>query len=710
MKLKAVYTLSIFLFVLQACSSSSNSPRAVNAPPATNPDGNVTTGEVTPRFDPSAGVLPFPINLLFSGTGDLTLNPPTDDPTNFSDPAVALSALDGFSTTAPWSVQFRTNHALDASTVVPGQTVRVFEVELNTIGGAPVNVQAELQPGVDFVAVVSSGDGGVQSVVIIPLRPLKQITSYMAVITNGVTDVQGNIATADQTYFIAKRTSPLVDANGNSTTPLLTAENAMALEPLRQLVNVQELVAASQGIDPATIAVSWTMTTQSVTPTLQALSAVTAPGTANVGPTQLTTAAAGLAGLADIYVGTLSVPYYLTAPSAANPVAPLNSFWKAAPGAYMPPFDQLGLDPTSTNLTFANPLPVATGTQNIPMLVTVPNATSGTAMPADGWPVMIFQHGITRNRTDMLAVADTMASVGYAVIAIDLPLHGVTDPANPFYIGNTPFAGFSNERTFDLDLVNNTTGAPGPDQLIDDSATHYINLSNLLVSRDNVRQGVADLLVLSATIPTLDINGDSSPDFNGGAVGFTGMSLGAMTGINFLAMGPDIHSAVLSTPGGGIAQLLVGSPTFGPRIVNGLAANGVQQGTNDFNQFILITQTVIDAADPINFGAFTTLQNNVHLLEVIGDQVITNTVPGAPLSGTEPLIAAMGLQQISETTADPAGLDTFVRITEGEHGSIIDPSASPAATVEIQSQMASMILSQGTTVVVTNSDVVQQPQ
>ena len=109
------------------------------------------------------------------------------------------------------------------------------------------------------------------------------------------------------------------------------------------------------------------------------------------------------------------------------------------------------------------------------MLVTVPNAASAAdGAPAGGWPVLIFQHGITRNREDMFAVADSFGAGGFAVVAIDLPLHGVTSrqpgrPAWYFYAAGVNPASTrastcrragSIERTFDLDAENNITGAP----------------------------------------------------------------------------------------------------------------------------------------------------------------------------------------------------------------------------------------------------------
>lgn len=703
MILKPFLLTAIILVFLQSCSSSSNSPRAVDAPPVINPGGEVATGAMKAQFDPANGIIPFPSNLLLSGTTDLTLNPPVENPADLSDPAVALSALDGFSTVAPWAVSFTEN--LASNTVSPA-TVKLYKVRLSGVGGAPIEVLDELIFGQDFVAVAN--ENGLN---IVPLKPLQELSSYLAVLVKGIADTNGNPATADTTYFIAKRTSPLVDINGNSTDPLLPNASAQALEPLRQLTNAQEAVAAGQGINPDDIILSWSMTTQSITPVLSAVKSITMPGDSMLVSTGLTTAAfPGGAGIADIYIGVMSSPYYLTAPNANNPVAPLSVPWKASAGAYIPPFDSLGLDPNSTNLTFANPIPVATSEQNLPVIMTIPNPNSGKEKPAAGWPILIFQHGITRNRTDALALADSMASAGFAVVAIDLPLHGVTDANNPFYIGGTPFSSVASERTFDMDLMS-AAGAAGPDGEIDASGSHYINLSNLLVSRDNVRQGVADLLTLTETVPLMDIDGDNLGDFDASRIGFAGLSLGAMTGINYLALAPNVSNAILSAPGGGIAQLLVGSPTFGPRIIAGLEGNGIAFGSADFNRFFVIAQTVVDSADPINLGALAAANNSLVVHEILDDQVITNRVRSAPLSGTEPLIAVMGLPAISETVINSSGgVRGAVRFTEGDHGSLLNPTSSLAATVEMQTQLVGFNTSKGDALIVTNTDVIQQEQ
>ena len=719
MQVRIFVAVALSSALLAACGGSSNSSRAVPVNPSNNNNGSPTTGVISARFDPTAGVLPFPTNLLLSGTTDLTLNIPVVDPNNYGDPKVALNALDGFGTVSPWTTSFSVPPKI--STVVAGQTVRLFEVTLTGPGGDVTGIVRELQPTADYVVAPVSSDTTNRTIAIVPTKPLRQLTSYMAVVTNGVTDAAGNDATPDQTYFLTKRTTPLC-VGGVSQEPLLPNATACALEPLRQLTGSQEAAAGSAGIAKDKIVVSWVATTQSITPVLQAVqnrTAQGAPAATLVAPTGMTLASlgVGLPPVADIYIGMIELPYYLGVPSQTSPKAALTGFWRAAPGAYVPPFVG-ALNPTSTFVTFANPFPVVTTAQKVPMVLTIPNANSGRSKPAAGWPIVIFQHGITRDRSDAFAIAATMAAQGYAVIAIDIPLHGITNPANPLFVGNTPLAGLGvRERTFNMDLTNNSTGAPGPDGLIDPSGSTFINLSSLLTSRDNIRQASADLFTLAKAIPTMRYAGPN--DFDGARIGFVGQSLGSIVGTTFMALEPSVQTAVLSVPGGGIARLLEASPTFGPRIRAGLlAAGGPAQGTPDYDTFFGAAQTVIDSSDPINFAlpsnAGMLPSKNLLLHEVVGggsvlpDQVIPNSVAGAPLSGTEPLIRILGLASITGSTQSASGIRGATRFLVGDHGSLLSPAASAAATAEMQGEMASMIVSQGTAVQVANPSVIRQ--
>ena len=697
-------TKRLILILLASLFAANVTAEPIEFP--TNKDGSAITGILTADFNPTAGVTPIPSNLFFLGTTDFTLNPPIEgDPNDYGNPLVALSTLDGFSTTEKWVTTFTSrSYPLDPASIVAGQSVRMFEV--STIFGTIVAVSGvvrELTPGLEYVAFASGN-----TLAIIPTSPLQEMTTYMAVLTNDIKDTEGNDATPDQTYFLSQKEDSWLDEDGHSTYSLVDDETAAGLEGLRQITLGQETAAASMGIDPDDIILSWTAQTESITPVLKNLRSIARPAPTTVGPTGMDTSAVGGFGLADIYAGIITIPYYLGVPSAENPIAPLTDFWTAAPGAYVAPFDALGLDPTSTNITVANPFPVLTSMQTVPLMMTVPNEASGHTRPAAGWPVVIYGHGLTGNRSWVLSIADAAAAAGYATIAIDAPLHGISpdDPAlAALYVENTPFADFANERTFDVDYINNATGAPGPDGIADPSGTHIINLTSTLTSRDNLRQGNADLSILAVSIPLISFDGDALPDLDGSTIQYASISMGSMLGTPFMAVEPTVTNAFLSVPMGGIARGLEASPAFGPTIQAGLeAAAGLVPGTPDYEQYFIVLQTVIDSGDPINWSAEASRYNNIVLHEVLGDQVLPNFVPTAPLSGTEPMIRAMGLTSYSSTQSNPAGLDIAGRfVPPAHHSSFVTPVGAPETTAEMQKQMASFIATRGTTVVVENA-------
>lgn len=92
--------------------------------------------------------------------------------------------------------------------------------------------------------------------------------------------------------------------------------------------------------------------------------------------------------------------------------------------------------------------------------------------------------------------------------------------------------------------------------------------------------------------------------------------------------------------------------------------------------FAFAVQTGIESADPINQTAMLKATGlPVHLVEIVGDgagnkgdQVLPGTVAGFPLSGTEPLIATLGLNCVDQTSAGGGA----VRFAKGHHSSLID--------------------------------------
>lgn len=652
-----------------------------DTPASPNPNDASAVG-FKAQYQPTVGIAPYP-NDIYRGSDGTVAPPGAYDPASADDPDAdfgnqnqAVSTLDGFSTVAPINVYF--NDAVDASSLVAGQTVFAVKIadQGNQITPAPIAVELDLSPA----------EATGQSVVeITPSAPLDPLGTYAFIVTTQVESSTGSAAQASDVFQTIK---DAIESGETLDDPTLEQIKNEAVAPVMQ-------VAQGLGLSFDDVAVGWTVTTQSVGASLQAVEAMANAGGARdhgIAPvtnpetgSPFTTQAFGGSGKADLYAGIIEVPYYLDAQ------APLSGFWTAPGGEFL-------------NAPAGRVAPEPTGTIQVPMLITIPNSTSASGGAIVG--SAIFQHGITQSRTNALAVADTLADTGRAVIAIDLPLHGITDtssglyadPGNPLYeaiINNFPVDGVT-EAHFNLDVVNNSDGSEGSDGNIDSSGTHFINLRSLLTSGDNLRQGVANLMHLVETIPAMDYNTDGSTDFSGKPIDFVGHSLGGIVGSTFLAINQDVGAATLGMPGGNISNLLRNSPTFAPRINAGLEAQGVVAGTQLYRDFFRNAQTAIDTGDPINYGAAAAAGHNIHMLEVVGgstsdpDQVVPN-------SATEALIGTMGLTCKDENSSLPTG-PGFVRFLAGDHGSLLDPSASQNATAEMQSEMAVFISSGGDTI------------
>ncbi|HET7570398.1 MAG TPA: alpha/beta fold hydrolase [Gammaproteobacteria bacterium] len=657
--------LVLLAFVLGGCVKEEQSQ-----PPAPSPQSTFSA-----YFAPQGGEMPYPNDLYFSGSKDGTINIPVLEPKNAANaPVLAVNEIDGFSTQAPISAYFTA--PIDPASVVGGKTVFVFQVKEDPKTHAVVGFVGALAPGVDFKAGVSPANSSVLTIT--PLHPLDSSSAYMVVLTDGIKSADGSNATADTQYAQIKQALASKQDLSDPT-----------LNQIKLLEGAMLQVAGAAGLDPSHVILTWSFATESVGTTLAYIDAHAKPMGGVLKPMGISTKQINsqFAGIANVYVGDVNIPYYLPVPTKDDPTAPLTGHWTGQNG---------------TALTRYNPAPVATTTLSIPLLATIPNAQSpgGGTEPAGGWPVVIFQHGITGNRTNMLAIADSFAKAGFAVVAIDLPLHGITDTKSPFYQPG-------HERTFDLDVQNNDNGAAGADGKIDASGSHFINLTSLLTSRDNLREAAADLISLTKTLPTIDINGDGQPDFNGSRIYFVGHSLGAMAGVDYLAIDGTAVSATLASPGGDISQFIIQSPTFSQQINEGLAAQGIQPGTQLYRNFFRNAQTVIDAGDPANYAAAAAAKHPIHMTEIVGspgsqpDQVIPNFA-------TELLANEMGLVAVHQTTVNPNGVRGIVRFLVGNHSSLLDPTASMPATVEMQTETVTFAASNGMQIVITDPTVIKQ--
>jgi hypothetical protein len=542
-------------------------------------------------------------------------------------------------------------------------------IVLNATAGTP------LVPGVHYNVRIGAATGSGDAVLeIVPLRPLSPRTRYAFIVTNRMRSTSGVAAGAD-TVFAAVRDAHLAGQTSVAGFPQLT--------PLFPAITPLIDTAAALGIPGSSVAVAWSVQTQSISNVLDVVTAAATPRPAALVSAGITTAQLGLGlpGIASIYTGFIEVPYY------GDPANPLTSFWVSS--SQQPPNVQ-------------NPTPIVrVPNRRIPLLATLPNAQSGQAQPPGGWPVVIFQHGITLNRTIMFAMADSFAQAGFAMIAIDLPLHGVTDTASPFYQGpSSPFG--NNERHFNLDNVG-AVGVFTPDGQIDDG-WQILNVANPLNARDHMRQAVADMTALTRTLPGLDFpDGDASPDLDANRIHFVGSSLGSIISGVFLGLDADVKTATLESPAAPWTAILTDPQAidFGAPIRAALSAQGLPPGSVGFDNFVRDLQTVVDPVDPINYAAAATAGHPLHVIEVLGD----TAVPNGP---TDYIAQLWGLPSVSTTlaTAPPATVKGIVRFRAGGHSSLVDPAINPAVTAEMQRQTVTYAGSGGSVIQITNTGVV----
>jgi Pla-1/cef family extracellular lipase len=748
-------------------------------------------------YDPANGVLSPPNDLLLQGTTDGTLFMPGEKDAagahlaapDYADPSTALGALDGWSTQNPFTIalSFTSGVSLDAASVQQPGSVYLVE----TLMGDPASPDADCRAvprgvackavgsltfGVDYVTRASGS-----SIAVIPLKPLKPATTYILVFTNNLKDSEGRSVAPSTTYELVKQ-----DIN---TKPLGTA----AQLALQGVINSFENAVSAQSINKDGIIYTAAITTQSTAPVFATIKQLMAPSPLNNNtPPSVALADTGVVvsdllfpgqtvadsqadprfifKLAKLYSGTINLPYYLGAATAENPMAPLSTRWMARcdSGAIIASLSQaqitalensitdpaqagndafckavsggalrdFGLD-KQRHLTKFNVVPKVNSTQTLAVQVTVPDEVRGAALglvkPAAGWPVVMLQHGITSKKEDMLAITGALSARGFATIAIDHPLHG--------------------SRGF------------GPLNASNGNATVYMNLSNLLVTRDNLRQSIADMLGLR-----LGMNFNNQPGLlNTQDVQFLGHSLGAISGTAMVALANSttgnaqldaayrIRSATLAMPGGAVANFLLESASFGPTIkasvllgAGGATAQGyIDFATNNacgagqsapyaacfndfvqalavsnpaalatlnasFSSFAFAAQTVTDAGDPNNYASMLVASETpTYIIEVVGngsdqlpDQVIPNRSAAMPLAGTEPLAALLGASALSNVAGTyPVTGTALSRFIAGNHSSILSPAGSAAATAEMQGQSVSFFMGRGAGVVVTNGAV-----
>ncbi len=659
---------------------------------------------------------------------------------NFSD-AVAPASLN------PLSV-FLIEVALDPSTraVIGLSDETLCKLALAPQAACPPEIFGTGNPfliqGVDYdLSVAPDILSGGQTIQLDPLRPLNSFTfqqfkpgainGYLMIVTDNVTDTGGTPASADAAYEQIKQgylagLIQIPEDPSQIDPDSLTQEQLLALFIAAHLAVVDALSDAGAPLSVEDVVVTASFSPQDTVTVLktvseydslsnrpsqigQALLPVDLPlpggGVLPAGTpvtTGLLRTGAGFPPEAskdngNIYVGGINIPYFQETPTEAlRGYNVLTSHWIAPAGGNV-----LG-DPDSTVICRWNPNAVKRADINVPLFMAIPNEKSAWVQAAKaqgfpvplptGWPVVIWQPAFTRNRTDLILVAEPWLDQGFAVIALDLPLHGITatDPAESllalFRVPGTT------ERTFDLDLRDNEDPAIlVPDGLIDSSGDNFLNPApgGLLNTRDNLRESYLGVLSLvrSVGIMDLDANPDTT-DFDASQVHYVGHSGGAIIGAGLPAISEDFVTYSLATSGAGLVKLIADSAPApdGFRFIfdslkAGLLQEGILPDSSVYNNYLRDMQNIWNEGDPI--GYLHVAKNNP--APIYGNLVNTDVsiVPSASLR----VYDGLGLPQITTPGVNFASRG-YTRILAGEHASFVLPVVSLAATTEMQTEVA----------------------
>jgi pimeloyl-ACP methyl ester carboxylesterase len=350
-----------------------------------------------------------------------------------------------------------------------------------------------------------------------------------------------------------------------------------------------------------------------------------------------------------------------------------DSVW-AADDALNPPSDNMKYDPATgtlssegvtevkdangnitgytggmTNVTYRYPLADLSKTEFAPLMMTVPSKIDYSAPLIGGkncvgiekFPVIIYAHAVTADRASSIALGTKMAINCYVTVAIDLPLHGVApvSDSRDGVAGENIFFGFNvesgdlgfaanagvdatfnniKERHFNLASQPGTNarvamdidGTDGTD-ILGKSGDFFFNIGNLGRLRDNIRQGVVDLMHLNASLASIDLDGIAGGDLDTDNVYVAGSSLGAMVAGAFVAVNnqeavqtknpnlPKIQGVVLANPGGTLTKMLENSPAITARIFGGL---NLTQDASNLQKYQTVLQAALNSADVINFA------------------------------------------------------------------------------------------------------------
>ena len=508
--------------------------------------------------------------------------------------------LDGFSPATP--VYLRFDGAIDPSSLpsdpstasTPGSSVQLIDVDpTSPERGQRRLIQLHWQ---ETAAEASYWQPNTLAMMPILGRPLRPKTRYAAVVTTAIR---------------AK--------NGGSVGPSADLEEVLGTRPTsprtektKQLFAPAVAELASAGVATKDIVHLTVFTTND--PTAEVFAIADDVKTNVAAPTATGWTAKETNADYDVYEGT-----YGPSPNYQSGTTP-----------YRKPADGGGF-------VFENGKPKLQGSFDLRFALAVPNA-SKCPVPAGGYPIVLYAHGTGGDYRSFLGdgTGQALAQRCLASMGIDQIFHG-TRPGAP--AANDP------QRDTRIQLL-------------------FFNFDNAFAARTNNRQSAIDVVQQArlftetkTKVPANVSRTSGEIAFDPSRVLFFGHSQGGLNGPLFLAASDLARGGVLSGAGSVLVVALLDKTkpvdvSAFVRILLGLADEERAKELNVFHPALALAQTIVDATDPIHYGAFITTTprqgfapKSIYQTEGIAADGTGDTY--APPRGIEALAVSMSLPRVA---------------------------------------------------------------
>jgi len=528
-------------------------------------------------FDPTSGQIPFPNEVLMALDDDgnpTRVNIPIDPglPDSQKDIYAQMNMLDGFSPLA--STRTRFLRPLDESTFhwLPGMDILLGsglgdEISLGMADITTVDPTKGVGGMLDLMdaeniytdgEVKATFENGSLVVRPEPGKPFPAGRRLMLIVFDNLKseeqgpDEQPYPIEVAPVFFMARNPHPLYDEETETSNLLtLTAQDAQQLEMLRAQYNLifGALESEPVNVPRERILMFWTFATQTIGEWLLGVKK------------NLMTLSVG-----DEPTGTLKEVEAADVNLEFAEQVLMNGKFTAYSALAIPDFS--AEPPVAGRMQFDEDGNPVWSQYSLPYILLLPKKNADET-PA---PVVILQHGLNGNKEMVLSQADRFLEAGYAVVAIDLVLHGARAAE-----GEESGYGF-----FTADAV---------------------------ATRDHIVQSALDIAQLTHFVTNglnkwIEMETGDVSRIDSESVHLVGNSLGGIAGTLTLSVVDEIDSAALVVTGGHLTRILEETPDkdFKQPIVDSLMAMGYEPETPEYEQFMDTAQMLLDRGDPVNYA------------------------------------------------------------------------------------------------------------